>query len=177
MKYTYAFTEKLWLAFYPPHYFSSFNSKCWLIQNLKQLVVTCLYSVFPQNETNQSQSTFQLVISRWLRMTQHHQQSKQIRASGCVAPSVVFFISNKMGCVRVALILGTLITAFVSYKVHRALFEVPPLPKIEETWWGPGKPGKEDTTIRPFKINVSEEVIIIFCGHIVSNFLYGWKVV
>lgn len=36
------------------------------------------------------------------------------------------------------------------------LFSVPPLPELEETWWGPK--GDVDTAIRPFKINISEEV-------------------
>lgn len=32
------------------------------------------------------------------------------------------------------------------------------LPTLQETWWGPGLPTKEDTSIKPFKINISDEV-------------------
>ncbi|CAH1183113.1 unnamed protein product [Phaedon cochleariae] len=55
------------------------------------------------------------------------------------------------------LILGLGVLMFTKV---RPLLEVPPIPKIEETWWGPGQPGKSvDTSIRPFKINVPDEVI------------------
>ncbi|XP_045464544.1 juvenile hormone epoxide hydrolase 1-like isoform X1 [Harmonia axyridis] len=40
-----------------------------------------------------------------------------------------------------------------------SFFDVPPVPKLEETWWGPGTKGSEDVGIRPFKITVPDEVI------------------
>lgn len=42
----------------------------------------------------------------------------------------------------------------------RPIFQVPPKPELGEKWWGPGEPGKEDTSIKPFKINVPDEVNI-----------------
>lgn len=128
--------------------------------------------------------------SHWLGMTQHQQTHTclvirvlYLNASSTDASShiqsVAFFNSIEMGCLRIALIFGTLLTAIITYKVHKALFEVPPLPKIEETWWGPGKPGKIDTSIRPFKINISEEVnwverflvLVDFCLHLLCYHL------
>lgn len=43
------------------------------------------------------------------------------------------------------------------YKVPN-VFKPPPLPTIEETWWGKGAPSTEDTSIRSFQVNVSNEV-------------------
>ncbi|XP_049857938.1 juvenile hormone epoxide hydrolase 1-like isoform X3 [Schistocerca gregaria] len=37
--------------------------------------------------------------------------------------------------------------------------QVPPLPEIKPQWWGPGQPRAVDRSIRPFKINVSDEVL------------------
>ncbi|GJQ78677.1 Jheh2 [Trypoxylus dichotomus] len=39
------------------------------------------------------------------------------------------------------------------------LLEVPPLPVLEDVWWGPGEPRKVDTSIRPFKIDIPQKVI------------------
>ncbi|CAG9824999.1 unnamed protein product [Phaedon cochleariae] len=55
------------------------------------------------------------------------------------------------------IVLGLGLVIFMKVK---PLLEVPPVPKIEDTWWGPGQPGKSvDTSIRPFKINVPDEVL------------------
>ncbi|KAF2879072.1 hypothetical protein ILUMI_27107 [Ignelater luminosus] len=50
----------------------------------------------------------------------------------------------------------------VAIKINSVL-QPPPLPKIDENaWWGPGeRPSKEDVTIKPFKISVSDELIPI----------------
>lgn len=32
------------------------------------------------------------------------------------------------------------------------------IPPRDDQWWGPGTPGTEDTSIRPFKINISDKV-------------------
>ncbi|XP_030766077.1 juvenile hormone epoxide hydrolase 1-like [Sitophilus oryzae] len=50
---------------------------------------------------------------------------------------------------------GLLVIAYFFLKSSK----IPPVPTIEETWWGPGSPKKEDATIKPFKINVPDEVI------------------
>lgn len=44
------------------------------------------------------------------------------------------------------------------YMKTKSLFEVPPLPQLEDVWWGPRDPSQENTEIRPFKIDVSDEV-------------------
>ncbi|EFA00566.1 Juvenile hormone epoxide hydrolase 1-like Protein [Tribolium castaneum] len=51
-----------------------------------------------------------------------------------------------------------IITVLTAYQISK-LFETPPVPKLENTWWGPRDPSKEDTAIKPFKINVSDEVL------------------
>ncbi|KAJ8985149.1 hypothetical protein NQ317_012801 [Molorchus minor] len=52
------------------------------------------------------------------------------------------------------------VLAVLAYlKLVRPLYEVPPLPKLEDTWWGPRDASREDTEIRPFKINVSNEIL------------------
>ncbi|XP_066259194.1 juvenile hormone epoxide hydrolase 1-like [Euwallacea similis] len=38
-------------------------------------------------------------------------------------------------------------------------FTVQEIPQYPDTWWGKGDPSKEDTTIRPFKIDISNEII------------------
>ncbi|NP_001161902.1 juvenile hormone epoxide hydrolase-like protein 5 precursor [Tribolium castaneum] len=51
-----------------------------------------------------------------------------------------------------------IITVLTAYQISK-LFETPPVPKLENTWWGPRDPSKEDTAIKPFKINVSDEIL------------------
>ncbi|RZC34647.1 juvenile hormone epoxide hydrolase-like protein, partial [Asbolus verrucosus] len=41
----------------------------------------------------------------------------------------------------------------------RQLFKIPPLPYLEDTWWGPRNKSEEDESIKPFTINVSDEII------------------
>lgn len=47
--------------------------------------------------------------------------------------------------------------ALVGYKLT-GLFEKPPLPKLNNQWWGPGDKSKENTAIRPYKIEFPDEV-------------------
>nr|ARE68677.1 juvenile hormone epoxide hydrolase [Epicauta chinensis] len=49
-------------------------------------------------------------------------------------------------------------TVLIGYAIHQ-LLQVPPLPQLEDVWWGPRDATKEDTSIKPFKINVSDEVL------------------
>jgi hypothetical protein len=60
------------------------------------------------------------------------------------------------GCVVVAAIIVIVILKLVD-KV-RKLFKIPPLPYLEDTWWGPRDKSEEDTAIKPFTINVPDEV-------------------
>jgi juvenile hormone epoxide hydrolase len=51
-----------------------------------------------------------------------------------------------------------IITVFIAYQISK-LYETPPIPKLEDTWWGPRDPSKEDTSIQPFKIDISDSVL------------------
>ncbi|XP_057672095.1 juvenile hormone epoxide hydrolase 2-like [Diorhabda carinulata] len=52
-----------------------------------------------------------------------------------------------------------LVSVFVGYKIKTVL-DPPRLPeKLKETWWGPGNPDSVKTIIKPFTINVSDEVL------------------
>ncbi|XP_018570554.1 juvenile hormone epoxide hydrolase 1-like [Anoplophora glabripennis] len=64
-----------------------------------------------------------------------------------------------MGLKRVLVTWSIAIVLVAVYMKGKVLFEVPPLPQLEETWWGPRDPSKGDTEIRPFKINVSDEAL------------------
>jgi hypothetical protein len=52
-----------------------------------------------------------------------------------------------------------IITVFIAYQISK-LYETPPIPNLEDTWWGPRDSSKEDTSIQPFKIDVSDTVSI-----------------
>ena len=45
----------------------------------------------------------------------------------------------------------------IGYVVYN-LKQVPKLPELKSTWWGPGQPLKVDESIRSFKINIPEDV-------------------
>ncbi|XP_023310063.1 juvenile hormone epoxide hydrolase 1-like isoform X2 [Anoplophora glabripennis] len=64
-----------------------------------------------------------------------------------------------MGVTRVLVIASIGVVLVGIYLKGKSLFEVPPLPQLEDTWWGPRDPSKEDGEIRPFKINVSDEIL------------------
>ncbi|CAG9770470.1 unnamed protein product [Ceutorhynchus assimilis] len=50
--------------------------------------------------------------------------------------------------------------AFLGYLFYAKLCKVPEVPHFpEDTWWGKSEPVKEDTSIKPFKINVSKEIL------------------
>lgn len=81
-----------------------------------------------------------------------------------ILSSVALFCFQK---IMSASVWGTLIpiafaifVAFVGYRTYSCLYDIPPLPELKETWWGPGdaKSAKLDTTIKPFKISVPDEV-------------------
>lgn len=58
-------------------------------------------------------------------------------------------------------VISATIIIYVAIKLY-AEFQPPPLPVfVEDEYWGPGAPPiKQDTSIRPFKINVSKDVLI-----------------
>ncbi|KAF5295494.1 hypothetical protein FQR65_LT10482 [Abscondita terminalis] len=47
---------------------------------------------------------------------------------------------------------------YVGVRIN-SLLQIPPLPNLKNEYWGPGAPTKEDTAIRPFKINVPDQVL------------------
>lgn len=60
---------------------------------------------------------------------------------------------------KIVLLVSVLFVVFVAIKINSVL-EVPPRPKFKDTWWGPGTQTNEDTSIKPFKINIPSEVIV-----------------
>lgn len=63
-----------------------------------------------------------------------------------------------MGIVTNLAALVVLLTAITVFSKIKSALEYPEKPKINDIWWGAGEPSKTDTSIRPFKINVQEEV-------------------
>ncbi|KAI4471855.1 epoxide hydrolase 1-related [Holotrichia oblita] len=61
-------------------------------------------------------------------------------------------------CSKIFLVIGGISVILIGLKIN-SLLEVPPMPVLEETWWGPGQAKKVDTSIRPFKIDIPEKVI------------------
>lgn len=59
-------------------------------------------------------------------------------------------------CCSIFLVVGVL--ALIYMKIKKYL-QVPPVPKVEEIWWGSGKAVNEEAAIEPFKINIADEVI------------------
>lgn len=60
---------------------------------------------------------------------------------------------------KIFLLVSTVVLAFIGYKVQNTLYSIPEKPILKDTWWGPGSPKAEDTSIKPFKINISDQVI------------------
>ncbi|GJQ78773.1 Jheh2 [Trypoxylus dichotomus] len=58
---------------------------------------------------------------------------------------------------KVAVLLSIALLAFVAFKFH-CLLEIPPVPKLANTWWGYGDE-KEDVGIKPFKVVFPKQVI------------------
>lgn len=63
---------------------------------------------------------------------------------------------------KVVLVVLAAIIALAGYVFHRSL-QPPPLPTIEETWWGPGKPVNVQKGPRKFTINIDNKVKVIKC--------------
>jgi juvenile hormone epoxide hydrolase len=61
------------------------------------------------------------------------------------------------GCVVVTAIIVVIILKLAD-KVRKQ-FKIPPLPYLEDTWWGPRDKSEEDTSIKPFTISIPDEVI------------------
>ncbi|XP_031346451.1 juvenile hormone epoxide hydrolase 1-like [Photinus pyralis] len=64
-----------------------------------------------------------------------------------------------MGFLRkVFLLLFTTFIVYLGIKIHSSL-QLPPLPNFDNEYWGRGKPTKDDIAVRPFKINVPDQVL------------------
>lgn len=63
-----------------------------------------------------------------------------------------------MGLVGNLAALVVILTAITVFSKIKSALEYPEKPQIEDVWWGAGEPSKTDTSIRPFKINVQDEV-------------------
>lgn len=61
---------------------------------------------------------------------------------------------------KVVLAVLAVIIALAGYIFHRSI-QPPPLPTLEETWWGPGKPVKVQKGPRKFTINIDNKVTAI----------------
>ncbi|KAF4516751.1 hypothetical protein B566_EDAN004590 [Ephemera danica] len=64
----------------------------------------------------------------------------------------------KMGLVKNIAV--TVLVFYAAFAVYRILYESPPIPDIPEiNYWGAGEPKPDDTTIKPFKINIPDAVL------------------
>lgn len=63
-----------------------------------------------------------------------------------------------MGVFTKLSLLGIAILGVLVASIYVKLSAVPPLPVLEEKWWGPGSAQKQDTAITPFKIDISDQV-------------------
>ncbi|XP_050294838.1 juvenile hormone epoxide hydrolase 2-like [Anthonomus grandis grandis] len=64
-----------------------------------------------------------------------------------------------MGFIVKAGIIGLLLSLGASYYIYSKISEIPETPVLDEVWWGKGSPGKEDTAIKPFKIDISKDIL------------------
>lgn len=64
-------------------------------------------------------------------------------------------------CCKICLYIVALLAAWMGYKAHQTLYEIPPLPDLPlDQWWGPNDPPKTlDTSIRPFNVEFKTEVV------------------
>lgn len=55
--------------------------------------------------------------------------------------------------------LFVIFVAIVLYTKVKPLFDYPEIPQVDDIWWGPGDvSSKIDTSIKPFKINLTDDV-------------------
>lgn len=63
-----------------------------------------------------------------------------------------------MGLAGNLLALVSILIAVSLYFKIKLVFESPAKPIVDDIWWGPGDPSTTDTNIKPFQINVSDDV-------------------
>lgn len=64
-----------------------------------------------------------------------------------------------MGACGKLLTVLVVIFAVLAYFVIKPMLDVPKVPNLGEKWWKTGKPTKVDTSIKPFKVQVSDEIL------------------
>lgn len=64
-------------------------------------------------------------------------------------------VSGSMGFIHRLIII---VVAAGAIFIAKTLLKSPPIPHLEDEWWGGGKPVLKDQSIRPFKIEVSDQV-------------------
>lgn len=65
-----------------------------------------------------------------------------------------------MGLASNLSLLVSIFAAITVFSVIKPMFDAPEKPEVGDVWWGSGEPGKIDSKIKPFKIQVSEDVSI-----------------
>lgn len=69
-------------------------------------------------------------------------------------------IVPSMAVVKILVAIGTITIVFLAYLFDKIFNHPPAVPNLEDDfWWGPGEVKKVDESIRPFRIQVSKEVI------------------
>ena len=67
---------------------------------------------------------------------------------------MIWLLVTEMAFIRkLLLIFGALAAIYIAQ-----LFKIPPIPQIKDEWWGEGNPKLQDETIKPFKIEIPNEV-------------------
>lgn len=61
----------------------------------------------------------------------------------------------RMGFLNKLLLIGSALSAVY---ISQLFLKNPPIPQIKDQWWGDGTPKVQDESIKPFKIEVSDEV-------------------
>lgn len=63
-----------------------------------------------------------------------------------------------MGIGSIVTILILVVSVPIGFVKYSGIFEIPQVPTLEDTWWGPENKGGDDVRIRPFQISVPDEV-------------------
>lgn len=68
-----------------------------------------------------------------------------------------------------------ILTSVILYMKIKPIFDFPEKPQldgIDDIWWGAGVPWKSDTSIKPFKIQVSDDVSNLLTNSFKSFYQY-----
>lgn len=76
----------------------------------------------------------------------------------------IYFQITKMVKTIVKSVFVVVLGIFLALVYEKLTSFTSPPPRVPLQWWGIGKEGKSDTTIKPFKINVPKEVLCLDCN-------------